>query len=76
MLPKIRAYGRDFDKTKKYVFLIKNNELLEKYNKVWDKANNNIKKGSDSELVYNEKYLRTKVNYVKEKSAQIFMEIK
>ena len=56
--------------------MIKNDEFLEKYNKVWDKVNNNMKKGFDSELVYNEKNLRTKKNYVKEKSAQIFMEIK
>ena len=34
-------------------FLIKNEELLEKYNE--------IKKGFDSEPVYNEKYLRTKI---------------
>ena len=41
--------------------MIKNDEFLEKYNKVWDKVNNNIKKGFDSELVYNEKNLRTKI---------------
>ena len=45
----------------KNVFLIKNDEFLEKYNKVWNKVNNNIKKGFDSELVYNEKNLRTKI---------------
>ena len=33
-LPKMSAYGIDFDKTKYTSFLIKNDELLEKYNKI------------------------------------------
>ena len=42
-------------------FLIKDNELLKKYNKIWDKVCNTIKKGFDSELVYNEKYVKNKI---------------
>ena len=42
-------------------FLIKNDELLEKYYKIWDIVSNTIKKGFSSEPVYNEKYLRTKM---------------
>ena len=44
-------------------FSIKNEKILEKCNKVWDskKFSNNIKKGFDSEPVYNEKYLKTKI---------------
>ena len=38
-------------------FLIKDDELLEKYNEIWGKVNNRIKKEFDSEPVYNEKYL-------------------
>ena len=38
MLPKISAYRRDFDETKHMSFLIKGNELLEKYNEIWDKS--------------------------------------
>ena len=34
--------------------------MLEKYNKIWEKDSNTIKKGLDIEPVYNEKYLRTK----------------
>ena len=32
-------------------FLIKVDELLQKYNKIWDKVNTNIKKEFDSEPV-------------------------
>ena len=41
-------------------FLIKDNELLEKYNEILEKCSNCIKKGFDSEPVYNEKYPKTK----------------
>ena len=32
------AYRRDFNETKYMSFLIKDHELLEKYNETWDKA--------------------------------------
>ena len=34
----------------KMSFLMKNEKLLEKYNEIWNKVSNTIKKGSDSEL--------------------------
>ena len=36
------------------------------------KVSNSIKKGFDSGPVYNEKYLKTKKNFIMEKSTQIF----
>ena len=42
-------------------FLIKIDELLEKYNKIWEKVNNDIKKEFDSEPVCNEKCLKAKI---------------
>ena len=42
-------------------FLIKDDELLEKYNEIWEKVKNIIKKKIDTELLYNEKYLKTKI---------------
>ena len=42
-------------------FLLKDDELLEKYNEIWEKVKNIIKKEFDSESVYNEKYLKTKI---------------
>ena len=44
-----------------YLFFIKDDQLLEKYNKIWEKASNAIKRELDSNLVYNKKYLRTKI---------------
>ena len=35
-------------------------ELVEKYNEIWGKVTNFMKKGFDSEPVYNDKYLKTK----------------
>ena len=40
---------------------IKKRKLLKAYNKVWDKISNIMQKGFDSEPVYNEKYLKTKI---------------
>ena len=44
MLPKTSACRRDFDETKYMSFLIKDSELLEKYNDIWDKVSKVIKK--------------------------------
>ena len=40
---------------------IKDHELLEKYNEVWEKVKSSIKKEFDCEPVYNEKYLKAKI---------------
>ena len=37
--------------------LIKGYELLEKYNEIWEKVKNSIKKEFDSNPVYKEKHL-------------------
>ena len=37
IFPKMNAYRRDLDETKYISFLIKDDELLEKYNKIWKK---------------------------------------
>ena len=42
-------------------FLIEGDELLEKYNTIWDKVSADIKKEFDSEPVYNKNYLKTKI---------------
>ena len=45
------AYRKDFGETKYMSFLIKNDELLEKYNEIWEKIKNSFKKEFDSESV-------------------------
>ena len=55
--------------------LIKNDELLDKYNEIWDKVSNTIKEGFDSEYVYHEKYLITKIKSYETKSTQTCLEI-
>ena len=37
-LPKMSTYRKDFDKTKCMSFLIKDENLLEKYNEIWKKS--------------------------------------
>ena len=56
------AYRKDFDETKYVSSLIKDDELLEKYNKIQKKVKIIIEKEFDSEPVYNEKYLKAKTN--------------
>ena len=62
MLPKTSAYVKSHDGETKWMhFLIEDNELLEKYNTVWDKVSADIKKEFDSEPVYNKEFLKTKI---------------
>ena len=42
-------------------FLIKDEKLLEKYNKIWKNVSNIILKEFDSNPVCNEKYVKTKL---------------
>ena len=60
-LPKMTAYRKDFDETKYISFLIKDDELLKKYNKIWKNVKNTIDKEFNSDLVYSEKYLKAKI---------------
>ena len=60
-LPKVTAYRKYFDDTKDVSFLIKNDQLLEKYNENWDKVSYTIGREIDSNPVYNKIYLRAKI---------------
>ena len=57
----MNAYRRDFDETKHMSSLIKDDELLEKYNEIWEKVKNSFKKEFDSEPAHNGKYLKDKI---------------
>ena len=43
------------------VFLIEDDDLLKKYNTIWDKVSANIKKEYDNEHVNNKSLLKTKI---------------
>ena len=57
------TYRRDFDETKYMSFLIKNDELLEKCNEIWERVKNSIKKEFDSETVYNEDCQKAEIKF-------------
>ena len=62
MLPKTGADVKSFDRQTKWMyFLIEDDDLLEKYNTIWDKVSTDIKKEFDSEPVYNKKFLKAKI---------------
>ena len=58
MLTHMRARARNFDGTKCFSFFIEDAELLEKYNKIWDKVSNSDKKVFNNKPIANEKYLK------------------
>ena len=55
------TYRKDFDETKFKSFQMKDDELLEKYNEVYEKVKNSLRKEFDSVPVYNKKYLKDKM---------------
>ena len=62
MLLKIHTYVKRYDgQTKWMYFLIEVDDLLEKYNTIWDKISADIKEEFDIEPVYNKVSLKTKV---------------
>ena len=62
MLPKTTTYVKSYDgQTKWMYFLIKYNNLLEKYTTICDKPSANIKKEFDREPAYNKLFLKIKV---------------
>ena len=65
-LPKISAHKRDFYETKYMSFWIKDDELLEKYNEIWEKVKNSISKEFDKGLAYSWKN-NTKIKLITEK---------
>ena len=62
ILPKTTAYVKRYDgQTKWMYFLLEEDDLLEKYNTIWDKVSADIKKEFDSEPMYKKNYLKTKI---------------
>ena len=62
ILSKTTAYVKRYDgQTKWMYFLLEEDDLLEKYNTIWDKVSADIKKEFDSEPMYKKNYLKTKI---------------
>ena len=58
----MNAYAKQFDKISKYMNrLVKDEKFLKKYLKIWNKIKNLIKTELNSEPVYNDKYIKTKI---------------
>ena len=56
--------------------MIKDNELLEKYNDIWEKLSSSIANGLDSKPAHNEIYLKTKIKSYEVKTNASSMIIK
>ena len=63
MLSKVSAYVKSCDgQTNEWMyFLLEDDDLLEKYDTIWDKISADDKKEFDSEPVYNKIFLKTKI---------------
>ena len=60
-VPKMGAYAKSLNEAKHMSFLIKDDELQMKENKICDKLSNNMKKEFDSKPLYNKKFLQNKI---------------
>ena len=75
-LPKMTDYLNIFEVgIRKMSFLTDNNEFLERYKKIWEKISNLIGKKFDSEPVYNNKYINTKIRSYNNDIMTIFHDI-
>ena len=62
MLPKTSTYVKNYDGLTKWMYvLIEDDNLLEKYNIIWDKFSADIKKEFNSKPVYYKILLKTKI---------------
>ena len=62
ILPKTNAYVKSYDSETKWMhFFIEDDELLKRYNDIWNDVSNSVEKEFDSKLIYNKRYLKTKI---------------
>ena len=54
------------------VFLIEGDDILEKYNIIWDKVSADIKKEFDSKRVYHKNFLKTKIKSHGDKATDFY----
>lgn len=70
MLPQTSRYINTYDNENKFmsVLSVEDYETLRRYNKIWDKASNSIKRKIDSKSLYNKKYLKNKIKSYQSKT--------
>ena len=61
ILPQINGYIKYFENGRKMSFLIKNSEVWEKYEDIWDVIKNKLNIKFHSQPIYENKYLKAKV---------------
>ena len=62
VLPQMSGYIKYFkNRGKSMSFMIKDDDVLDKYNEIWDKIKNKLSIKFHSEPVYDEKYIKAKV---------------
>ena len=67
-LPQMNTYAKYFHKNSKYMnHLVKDEKILKKYLKIYNKIKSLIKKELNSEPVYNDKYIKTKIKIYNDK---------
>ena len=65
ILPQMSGYIKYFENGGKNMsFVIKDDDVLDKYNEIWDKIKNTLNIKFHSMLVYNEKYIKAKVKRI------------
>ena len=61
-LPKMTGYLNIFEnRNRKMSFFTNNNEFLERYTAIWEKISDLVNKKFDSDPIYNNKYINTKI---------------
>ena len=64
----MNTYAKYFDKNSKYMnHLVKDEKILKKYLKIWNKIKSLIEKELNSEPVYNDKYIKTEIKIYNDK---------
>ena len=59
----MNVHAKDFRKNNKCMnFIVYDKKYLKKYYEIWNKTKNLFGKKFDSETIYNDKYIKTKIN--------------
>ena len=64
----MNAYAKYYDRSSKYMnILVNDKKIIEKYNKIWNKINSLFKLEFNTEPMYNDNYIKTKIKFYNDK---------